>query len=201
MAELDISWTPATDNVGVVEYQIYYKGAYDEVWLSHGTTPFPNTTYSVDGLVYRELYNAKITATDAAGNISNDSNIVTGTAYGDPPIPSPFVWDPPNMNAGQSDNPSLLQLPLLGGDLDDSAPEPLPADFVCKVDGTPVTIDLLVQFGTPTNFIRLSLATASITNTSVVTISYTGVAGREVRDTLGNIALDLVDAPLVNVMP
>ena len=81
MAQIDIKWTPATDNIGVIEYQIYRKvtGAFD--FTLFDTIPFPATAYTLLGLDLGVSYDIKITATDAALNVSDDSNIQTYIAY------------------------------------------------------------------------------------------------------------------------
>jgi chitodextrinase len=67
----NLSWTPATDNVGVSGYDVYQNGI-----LRTSTT---TTTLSVTGLTASTTYNFYIKAKDAAGNTSQSSNTVSVT--------------------------------------------------------------------------------------------------------------------------
>ncbi|MFN8324284.1 MAG: zinc-dependent metalloprotease family protein [Flavobacteriaceae bacterium] len=66
-----LSWSGATDNVGVTGYDVYRNGA-----LLGSTTA---TTYAVTGLTASTTYTFTVRAKDAAGNISVDSNAVSVT--------------------------------------------------------------------------------------------------------------------------
>jgi glucose/arabinose dehydrogenase len=69
---ISLSWNAATDNVGVVLYEIFQNGNKIDESLS--------TTYTVSGLTPRTQYTFTVTAKDAAGNVSNPSvaaNITT----------------------------------------------------------------------------------------------------------------------------
>ncbi|MDP3681695.1 MAG: GEVED domain-containing protein [Flavobacterium sp.] len=66
-----LSWTAATDNVGVTGYNVY-----------RGTTllgTVSTTTYNVTGLTAATAYTFSVKAKDAAGNISASSNVVNVT--------------------------------------------------------------------------------------------------------------------------
>jgi len=67
----DLSWTAATDNVGVTSYEIFKDG----VFLASSAT----NTYSVTGLTASTSYNFTVYAKDAAGNTSTVSNTATVT--------------------------------------------------------------------------------------------------------------------------
>lgn len=67
-----LSWSGATDNIGVTGYNVY-QGA-----TQIGTTTTA-TTYTVTGLTPSTSYSFKVRAKDAANNLSSDSNIVTIT--------------------------------------------------------------------------------------------------------------------------
>ncbi len=69
---VDLSWTAATDDVGVVGYKVY-KNTILETTLSNVLT------YQVTGLTAATAYNFTVTALDAAGNESAVSNIVAIT--------------------------------------------------------------------------------------------------------------------------
>ncbi|WP_190808394.1 fibronectin type III domain-containing protein [Flagellimonas sp. S3867] len=68
----DLSWSGATDNVGVTGYKIFKDGALE-------TTLGNVNTYQVTGLTSSTAYNFTATALDAAGNESPASNIVAVT--------------------------------------------------------------------------------------------------------------------------
>ena len=66
-----LSWTAATDNVGVTGYNVY-----------RGTTllgTVSTTTYNVTGLTAATAYTFSVKAKDAAGNVSASSNVVNVT--------------------------------------------------------------------------------------------------------------------------
>jgi hypothetical protein len=66
-----LSWTGATDNVGVASYDVYQGG----VFKANVTT----TTYAVTGLTASTTYSFYVIAKDAAGNVSPASNTVSVT--------------------------------------------------------------------------------------------------------------------------
>ena len=68
----NLSWTGATDNVGVTGYDVY-RGT---TFLGSTTT---STTYAVTGLTASTAYTFYVQAKDAAGNISVASNTVSVT--------------------------------------------------------------------------------------------------------------------------
>jgi len=68
---LDISWTAATDNVGVKEYKVYVDGAL--------TATVTGTTYSLSGLTAGTAYSIYIVAIDNAGNASSASTALKAT--------------------------------------------------------------------------------------------------------------------------
>lgn len=70
----NLSWTAATDNVGVTGYDVY-----------QGTTlkaSVTGITYAVTGLTASTAYTFSVKAKDAAGNISASSNVVNVTTSG-----------------------------------------------------------------------------------------------------------------------
>ncbi|SDX64155.1 Por secretion system C-terminal sorting domain-containing protein [Lutibacter oricola] len=68
---IDLSWSGATDNVGVTGYDVYQDGS-----LLTSTT---STTYQVTGLAANTTYSFTVRAKDAEGNTSADSNTATAT--------------------------------------------------------------------------------------------------------------------------
>jgi chitodextrinase len=70
-SSVSLSWTAATDNVGVTGYQILQSGTVV------GSTS--GTTFTVGGLAPATGFSFTVTARDAAGNVSPSSNTVTVT--------------------------------------------------------------------------------------------------------------------------
>lgn len=69
---IDLSWSGATDNVGVTGYNVYQDGTSVAANIS-------STSHQVTGLSASTTYNFTATALDAAGNESPASNIVAVT--------------------------------------------------------------------------------------------------------------------------
>jgi bacillolysin len=67
----NLSWTAATDNVGVSGYDVY-QGTVLKATVT-------GTTYAVSGLTTSTAYSFSVKAKDAAGNISVSSNVVNVT--------------------------------------------------------------------------------------------------------------------------
>ncbi|MEX0272816.1 MAG: fibronectin type III domain-containing protein, partial [Flavobacteriaceae bacterium] len=68
----DLSWSGATDNIGVAGYKVFKDGTLE-------TTLGNITTYQVTGLTASTTYSFTVTALDAAGNESAPSNSVSVT--------------------------------------------------------------------------------------------------------------------------
>jgi hypothetical protein len=67
---IDLDWQKATDNVGVVRYDIYQNGVY-----KNSTT---ETEFEVENLTMGVVYRFLVKAVDKAGNVSVASNQVVG---------------------------------------------------------------------------------------------------------------------------
>ncbi|MCF6366535.1 MAG: GEVED domain-containing protein [Bacteroidales bacterium] len=76
-----LSWTAATDNVGVTGYDIYKDG----VFLINTT----GTSYTVNSLTASTSYSFYVKAKDAAGNVSTASNTVNITTLSVPDTQAP----------------------------------------------------------------------------------------------------------------
>ncbi|PYQ98744.1 MAG: hypothetical protein DMF97_12090 [Acidobacteria bacterium] len=75
---VNLSWTASTDNTGVASYLIdRCQGAGCATFTQTGTSA--TTTYSVTGLSASTSYSFRVRATDAAGNMSSYSTVVTAT--------------------------------------------------------------------------------------------------------------------------
>ena len=79
-ASASLSWSPSTDNIAVTYYKIFVNGAF------HSNSP--TTTATVSGLTQGTTYIFNVAAADAAGNVSAQSNTVTGTTLIDNEAPS-----------------------------------------------------------------------------------------------------------------
>lgn len=79
---VSLSWSAASDNVGVPGYEVYRNGALA------GTTAL--TSYTVTGLTPDTPYSFTVKAKDAAGNASDPSAAVTVTTAPDGPGPNPI---------------------------------------------------------------------------------------------------------------
>ena len=79
-ASANLSWTAATDNVGVSYYQIFVNGVFK--------TNSSTTTATIGGLSQGTTYNFYVVAVDAAGNVSPQSNTASGTTLTDTVAPT-----------------------------------------------------------------------------------------------------------------
>ena len=79
--QINLSWTAATDNVGVTNYLIERcSTAGCANFAQVGTAT--GTTYNNTGLTASTSYSYRVRATDAAGNLSSYSNVVTALTSG-----------------------------------------------------------------------------------------------------------------------
>src|SRR5690606_19963108 len=94
-----LSWETSTDNVEVVDYQVFQDGS--SIGLTDG-----ETTFDVSGLIASTQYEFYIIATDAAGNLSEPSNTVSVTTSSDQDTEAPS--SPTNLNANEITATSLV---------------------------------------------------------------------------------------------
>ncbi|WCR29849.1 glycosyl hydrolase family 18 protein [Paenibacillus thiaminolyticus] len=80
---VSLSWSAASDNVGVTGYEVYRNGTLA------GTTAIPS--YTVTGLTPDTSYSFAVKAKDAAGNASASSAAVTVTTAPGGPDPNPAL--------------------------------------------------------------------------------------------------------------
>ncbi len=81
-SQINLTWSAATDNVGVVSYRIFRDS---------GTTPIATvstTSYGDSGLSASTTYSYTVKAVDASLNASLDSNIASATTQAVPPPPT-----------------------------------------------------------------------------------------------------------------
>lgn len=82
-AQVNLTWSPSTDNVAVVGYKLYRSGSQIAVTSA--------TAYSQTGLTAGTTYSYTVAAYDAAGNTSVSSAVATATTLSPtpPPVPDP----------------------------------------------------------------------------------------------------------------
>jgi chitodextrinase/PKD repeat protein len=90
-SQINLSWTAATDNVGVVQYRVERcQGSSCSTFAQIGTTPGTTTIFSdtTTGLVPNTTFRYRVRAADAAPNLGPYSNLVNVTTPGDvtPPV-------------------------------------------------------------------------------------------------------------------
>ena len=77
-SSISLVWNQSTDNVGVVEYDIYMNGL--KLYSQPNSASSPDTTYTAYNLVNGNTYNFVVRAKDLAGNVSPSSNQLTAVA-------------------------------------------------------------------------------------------------------------------------
>jgi chitodextrinase len=93
-AQINLSWTASTDNVGVTGYRVERcQGGGCSNFAQIATST--GTTFNDSGLLASTAYSYRVRATDAAGNLSGYSNTASATTQGDTTPPSA----PTNLNA------------------------------------------------------------------------------------------------------
>src|SRR6266480_1905741 len=88
-SQINLSWTAATDNVGVTGYNVYRGGT--QIATLGVVTTFQNT-----GLTASTNYSYTVRAFDAAGNVSGQSMAASATtrAPGTGTVPTPYTGTP-----------------------------------------------------------------------------------------------------------
>ncbi|QOW09026.1 T9SS type A sorting domain-containing protein [Kaistella flava (ex Peng et al. 2021)] len=79
-ASANLTWTASTDNIGVAYYKVYVNGTFHMNSSTNAVT--------VSGLTQGTAYNFYVIASDAAGNVSPQSNTVSGTTLIDNEAPT-----------------------------------------------------------------------------------------------------------------
>jgi chitodextrinase len=83
---LTLNWTAATDNIGVVAYELYRNG----IQIANNVT---GTTYAESGLTCNTPYSYYVKARDAAGNVSGSSNTSSATTGSCPVSGANMIFD------------------------------------------------------------------------------------------------------------
>lgn len=77
-SQINVSWTASTDNVGVTGYRLERSQGAGSTSFAQVATP-AGTSYADTGLAAGTLYNYRVRAVDAAGNLSAYSTTATAT--------------------------------------------------------------------------------------------------------------------------
>ncbi|WP_395655406.1 reprolysin-like metallopeptidase [Flavobacterium sp.] len=85
-SSLILNWTAATDNIGVVGYDVYQNGSF--------ITSVTATTANISGLSLATTYTFYVRAKDAAGNVSTNSNTISVTTTASVLIPTISSFSP-----------------------------------------------------------------------------------------------------------
>ncbi len=94
-AQINLSWTASTDNVGVTGYRVEScsgSGCTNFVQIATPTA----TTYSNTGLTAGTSYSYRVRATDAAANLSAYSSVASATTTAAPPTAPTITQQPSN---------------------------------------------------------------------------------------------------------
>ncbi|MFN8156661.1 MAG: fibronectin type III domain-containing protein [Candidatus Nanopelagicales bacterium] len=97
---IDLSWSGAGDDVAVVGYSVYRDGATTA--LATGIT---GSAWTDSTVAAGSTHTYAVTATDAAGNVSPPSNLVTVTA-----APAPQLGPPTHLSAAQLTTPGQVAI-------------------------------------------------------------------------------------------
>ncbi|MFC4534127.1 cellulose binding domain-containing protein [Sphaerisporangium dianthi] len=86
-----LSWTPSTDDDAVAGYQVYVRkdGAFSRANVVMTNVGASSVTATVGDLAGNRDYLFYVVAVDAAGNLSEPSDLVTARAMVEPPAPLP----------------------------------------------------------------------------------------------------------------
>jgi hypothetical protein len=144
----NLSWTAATDNVGVVRYNVHRSTTSGFTPSAANRIAQPTGTTYNDTTLAAGTYFYKVTAEDAAGNLSPASTQVTATVTADTTAPTVSITSPTggtvsstiNVNANAGDNVAVagVQFKLDGSPLgaeDTSGPYSISWDTTNATNG------------------------------------------------------------------
>lgn len=83
---IELNWLPSSDNVGVVGYRLERSKSVGSTVFVQVATP-SGTSFVDTGLTASTVYNYRVRALDAAGNLSGYSNVVTAITASAPTSP------------------------------------------------------------------------------------------------------------------
>jgi chitodextrinase len=152
-SQINLSWTPSTDNVGVTGYLIQRcQGASCISFAQIGSSTITN--YTDMGLLPATSYSYRIQATDAAGNLSGFSTTVSGTTLSSGVITPPVITSPSSGTTILTGQSLTVSASISAGAFPYGvvliAPDPLGATDIQIVGaGTTVSFDLPIPVSTP----------------------------------------------------
>ncbi len=162
-SQINLTWTPSTDIVGVTGYLVYRGGA-------PVATVTTGLAYSDTGLPPNTSYTYQLAATDAAGNISALSPSAHVTTLTSPVVPTAITLSPASVAGGTSTTANTVTL---------GAAAPSGNAVVTLSSNNPAAVvppSVTVAAGTTTST-AFTITTSSVTAATPVTISatYNGV--------------------------
>ena len=149
LGQISLSWGPATDNVGVVKYNVHRSTTPGFTPTTANRIAQPTGTTYIDAGLAAGTYYYKVTAEDAAGNVGPPSNEASAVAAADTTPPTVSITSPTNgatvsaivpVNANATDNGSVagVQFKVDGTNLgaeDTSAPYSISWDTFTAANG------------------------------------------------------------------
>ncbi len=151
-----LMWTPSTDNVGVTAYDVYRNGAL------LGATPAP--TFNATGLTPLTVYQMKLKARDAAGNITGFSATLAVTTAQTPNVVPAVTLTAPANNSFFT-LPFTLTLSAVAADSDGSITSVeffdgmVSLGVVTAPSTPPATYTLAIPFASPGSHLLFARAT------------------------------------------
>lgn len=116
--QINLSWTAATDNVGVTGNRVERCQGVGCSNFGQITTLGAVTSYSDTSLQPSTSYSYRIRANDAAGNIGPYANVTSATTPAAPPLPIKFVQQVAlTAGSGISTASQTFTIPSVSGDL------------------------------------------------------------------------------------
>lgn len=153
-----IKWTPSTDAVGVAYYHVdiatastFYSAQYVAGWNNKWTTA---TQITIPTLAPNTTYYARVWATDAAGNASAKSSVVSVKTLPPPPTGVFFIQDVEYNAIGQA-----IQITYGNGDVTTNTYDPLNMRLtrILTISGAGVRIqDLAYLYDSKGNITKIS---------------------------------------------
>src|SRR5207249_2254411 len=150
IGSVSLSWSASTDNVGVANYNVHRSTTPNFTPTTANRIAQPTSTSYTDTGMAAGTYYYRVTAQDAAGNISGSSNEASGTSSADTTAPTVSITTPANgstvsgtitVSANASDNVGVagVQFLLDGANLgaeDTASPYSISWDTTAATNGT-----------------------------------------------------------------
>jgi chitodextrinase len=194
----NLSWSGATDNVGVTGYDVY-----------RGTTLLgstASTTYAVTGLTASTAYTFTVRAKDAAGNSSTDSNTVSVTTLA--PVADTTAPTAPTLSAsgttqtttnlswsGATDNVAVTGYDVLRNGVVIGSTTTVTTFAVTGLTAS-TTYNFNVRAKDAAGNISANSNTVSVTTSAVATVTYCTASANNTNDErIGRVQLGTINNP------